>query len=223
MRRCRVRATAPPSTRRGFSGTPASAVAPWSASRPTGGSIEFVETPVANPTSCCFGGPDLATLYVTSARFLLTEAQLRERPHEGAVLAIRPGVRGIEAYRLNPSGKTKSGLFGSFTRNPAFMGYRHADADAEWFTDFLLVGDGSKPFALYRDGRLVMIDIATGMVTGPIDNPLVPPIHTSTEGPALWLAVSRDGKYVVDAAGANPFTTQQPAVFRVYDAELARP
>ncbi len=72
----------------------------------------------------------------------------------------------IEAYRLNPSGKTKSGLFGSFTRNPAFMGYRHADADAEWFTDFLLVGDGSKAFALYRDGRLVMIDIATGMSHG---------------------------------------------------------
>ena len=67
---------------------------------PDGRVDRVIETPVANPTSCCFGGPDLATLYVTSARFLLTEAQLRERPHEGAVLAIRAGVRGTPSCRF---------------------------------------------------------------------------------------------------------------------------
>ena len=53
----------------GFLWKPASAAAPSSASRPTGRVDRVIETPVANPTSCCFGGPDLATLYVTSARF----------------------------------------------------------------------------------------------------------------------------------------------------------
>ena len=67
---------------------------------PDGRVDRVVEVPVANPTSCCFGGPDLGTLYVTSARFLLSEAQLRERPHEGAVLALDVGVRGTPSCRF---------------------------------------------------------------------------------------------------------------------------
>ena len=128
----------------------------------------------------------------------------------------------IEAYRLNPSGKTKSGLFGSFTRNPGFMGYRHADADAESFGNFVLVGDGSTAWALYGNGRMVMIDIATGTITGPIDGPLAPDLGTKT-GAAPVLGVSGDGKYVVQAAAENFDTTQQPAAFRVYDAATGTP
>jgi sugar lactone lactonase YvrE len=43
------------------------------------------------PTSCVFGGADLSTLYITSARVGLTE------PGEldGAVLGIQPGVKGL--------------------------------------------------------------------------------------------------------------------------------
>jgi sugar lactone lactonase YvrE len=67
---------------------------------PDGRVDRIVEVPVTNPTSCCFGGPDLATLYVTSARFSLGPAQLRERPHEGALVAIRAGVRGTPSCRF---------------------------------------------------------------------------------------------------------------------------
>ena len=119
----------------------------------------------------------------------------------------------IEAYRLEPSGTTRSGLFGSLTRHPGFMGYRHVDDNAEWFNDFVLVGDGSKAFGLYRDDRLMMIDVATGQRSGPLE-----PAIASDLGNAPWLAVSGDGRFVVEASGADAFGSQQPAAFRVYDA-----
>lgn len=53
-----------------------------------------IELPVTNPTSCCFGGPDLRTLFVTSARFGLSGEQLARNPAEGAVLAIETGITG---------------------------------------------------------------------------------------------------------------------------------
>jgi sugar lactone lactonase YvrE len=45
---------------------------------------------VTNPTSAVFGGPELRTLYVTSARH-----KLSEEPLAGAVLALDPGVTGL--------------------------------------------------------------------------------------------------------------------------------
>ncbi len=50
-----------------------------------------VRLPVSQPTMCAFGGDALDILYVTSA------AQGREdEPHAGAILALRPGLRGLE-------------------------------------------------------------------------------------------------------------------------------
>jgi sugar lactone lactonase YvrE len=58
---------------------------------PDGRVDRFIELPVINPTSCCFGGADFATLYVTSAAYrLATPAAI-----EGALLALDPGVRGL--------------------------------------------------------------------------------------------------------------------------------
>lgn len=54
-----------------------------------------IELPVTNPTSCTFGGPNRETLFVTSAKFTLSEAQLLANPMEGAVLAARVGTRGL--------------------------------------------------------------------------------------------------------------------------------
>jgi sugar lactone lactonase YvrE len=52
--------------------------------------------PVKNPTMCAFGDKDLDTLYVTSARALMTEAELAEQPLAGALLALtRLGVQGL--------------------------------------------------------------------------------------------------------------------------------
>lgn len=61
---------------------------------PDGRVDRVLELPVTNPTCPCFGGPDLKTLYVTSARFGLSDAQLASNPREGSVLAIAVDVPG---------------------------------------------------------------------------------------------------------------------------------
>jgi sugar lactone lactonase YvrE len=59
-----------------------------------------VRLPVRNPTSCCFGGDGLRTLFVTSARFGLDSDHLAGHPNEGAVLALDAGVAGGRTYRF---------------------------------------------------------------------------------------------------------------------------
>jgi sugar lactone lactonase YvrE len=59
-----------------------------------------IELPVTNPTSAAFGGPDLRTLYVTSARHGLSDEQRAAEPPAGAVLALRPGVGGLPGNRF---------------------------------------------------------------------------------------------------------------------------
>jgi sugar lactone lactonase YvrE len=58
------------------------------------GAVEMIELPVQSPTSCTFGGPDLQTLYVTSARFGMSEAELAARPLEGALTAVQVSAQG---------------------------------------------------------------------------------------------------------------------------------
>jgi sugar lactone lactonase YvrE len=58
---------------------------------PEGALDREVQLPVDQPTACCFGGPDLSDLYVTSARTGLSEAALTARPLSGSVLVL-PGV-----------------------------------------------------------------------------------------------------------------------------------
>ena len=55
---------------------------------------------MTNPTSPVFGGADLRTLYVTSARHRLTLGQLAVEPLAGALLALEPGVRGLPGHRF---------------------------------------------------------------------------------------------------------------------------
>lgn len=62
---------------------------------PDGTIDRIVETPVEQPSSCAFGGSDLATLYVTSAREGLSEAALAGQPQAGGLFAFRPGVSGL--------------------------------------------------------------------------------------------------------------------------------
>jgi sugar lactone lactonase YvrE len=59
-----------------------------------------IRLPVTNPTCPTFGGPGLATLYITSARHKLSPAQLSAEPLAGAVLALEPGVTGQPANRF---------------------------------------------------------------------------------------------------------------------------
>ena len=52
------------------------------------------------PTCPAFGGEDLSTLYVTTARHRLTDEQLAREPLAGAVLQIDVGVTGCPAHRF---------------------------------------------------------------------------------------------------------------------------
>ena len=62
---------------------------------PDGAIDRIVEVPVEQPSSCCFGGPDLATLYITTARESLSDEALAEQPLAGSLLAFEPGVTGL--------------------------------------------------------------------------------------------------------------------------------
>jgi sugar lactone lactonase YvrE len=63
---------------------------------PDGRVDRVIPMPVSQPTSLAFGGPDLATLYVTSARQRLGDADLEREPQAGGVFAFDPGVRGLK-------------------------------------------------------------------------------------------------------------------------------
>lgn len=62
---------------------------------PDGTLERVVQTPVAQPSSCAFGGPDLDILFVTSARDGLSASDLAAQPRAGGLFAFRPGVQGL--------------------------------------------------------------------------------------------------------------------------------
>jgi len=59
-----------------------------------------IRMPFQKPTSVMFGGPDLATLYVTSMRFGLTEAELADQPLAGSLLQLDVGVKGLPEHEF---------------------------------------------------------------------------------------------------------------------------
>lgn len=62
----------------------------------TGSLDEVLSMPVPTVTSCAFGGPDLADLYVTTLCIGLGETDLAEHPGAGSVFCVPGiGVRGI--------------------------------------------------------------------------------------------------------------------------------
>jgi sugar lactone lactonase YvrE len=65
---------------------------------PDGHVTGVVEFPVTQVTSCAFGGDELSELYVTSARIGLTDEQLRQQPHAGALFRFRPDVPGLPEH-----------------------------------------------------------------------------------------------------------------------------
>ena len=62
---------------------------------PDGRIDRVVELPVPRPTCVTFGGSDYSTLYITTARAGLSEAQLAKAPLSGGLFALRPGVKGV--------------------------------------------------------------------------------------------------------------------------------
>jgi sugar lactone lactonase YvrE len=68
---------------------------------PDGRLDRSVRLPVQRPTSCVFGGPELATLYVTSASFDLAPDAAAAQPHAGGVFALDVGERGLPEPRFD--------------------------------------------------------------------------------------------------------------------------
>jgi sugar lactone lactonase YvrE len=62
---------------------------------PDGQQDAVLPVPVSRPTSCAFGGPDLADLYVTTASLGLTDPELAAQPLAGRLLRFRPGPSGL--------------------------------------------------------------------------------------------------------------------------------
>jgi sugar lactone lactonase YvrE len=69
----------------------------WSVRRfsPAGEPLDRIEVPVAKPTSCVFGGPDLSQLFITSASIGLSYEEKAAQPHAGGLFVAEPGVHGI--------------------------------------------------------------------------------------------------------------------------------
>jgi sugar lactone lactonase YvrE len=73
-------------------------VAHWGGARvtrfsPGGERLHAVNLPVPNVTSVCFGGPDLKTLFITTARE--ASADVERYPHAGHLFALESDTRGI--------------------------------------------------------------------------------------------------------------------------------
>ena len=62
---------------------------------PEGAIVRDVRLPVRCPTMPCFGGPELKTIYLTTARQNRPAAELDEQPWAGCVLALDVEVPGL--------------------------------------------------------------------------------------------------------------------------------
>lgn len=65
---------------------------------PEGELLAELPLPVRCPTMPCFGGPDLRTLYITTAREHRPADELAAQPLAGAVLQVRVAVPGLPAH-----------------------------------------------------------------------------------------------------------------------------
>ncbi|WP_296257118.1 MULTISPECIES: SMP-30/gluconolactonase/LRE family protein [unclassified Pseudomonas] len=62
---------------------------------PDGGVDRVIDLPLSHPTSCVFGGPDMTTLFITSARPASDALAL-----DGAVLQMETGITGLNSQRF---------------------------------------------------------------------------------------------------------------------------
>ena len=63
---------------------------------PLGRVDRVLEVPVVNVTNCVFGGKDLKTLFITTARQGLSKEYVKKNPYAGSLFAIDLSIKGIE-------------------------------------------------------------------------------------------------------------------------------
>jgi len=74
-------------------------VARWDPDK--GEKLHHIPLPVANVSSCTFGGDDLEDLYITTAKKGLTEDQLQKQPLAGSLFVVRNcGFKGMPAFEF---------------------------------------------------------------------------------------------------------------------------
>ena len=74
--------------------------AQWAGARlvryaPDGTIADVIKLPISRPTSCAFGGENLQTLYITSARDGLSDAALDRQPMAGSLFALDVETPGL--------------------------------------------------------------------------------------------------------------------------------
>jgi len=70
------------------------------------GAIDLVlDVPVKQPSCVAFGGPDLETLFVTSAKQGMTDKELAEDPLAGHLLIYQTSVQGLPECEYQPDAK----------------------------------------------------------------------------------------------------------------------
>jgi sugar lactone lactonase YvrE len=62
---------------------------------PDGKMDGIIHLPVSRVTMCAFGGPDLRTLYITTAREGMSAEELEREPLAGSLFVAEPGVQGL--------------------------------------------------------------------------------------------------------------------------------
>ena len=62
---------------------------------PNGKVDQIVEVPVESVTNCTFGGENLDTLFITTARWGMTQQRIDSNPLAGGLFSFKPGVKGI--------------------------------------------------------------------------------------------------------------------------------
>jgi sugar lactone lactonase YvrE len=71
----------------------------WNAQ--TGEKLHTIKMPVAKVTSCTFGGKDLDSLYITTAKVELTEEEQKQQPLAGSLFVIdHCGYKGVPAVEF---------------------------------------------------------------------------------------------------------------------------
>ncbi|AQS56957.1 SMP-30/gluconolactonase/LRE family protein [Novibacillus thermophilus] len=64
----------------------------------TGKKLDRILLPASLCTSCVFGGKNLDELFITTARFGISEDELSKQPHAGGLFRVKTNVKGAPTY-----------------------------------------------------------------------------------------------------------------------------
>ncbi len=67
---------------------------------PQGDVDQIIEMPVPNVTSCTFGGKDLKTLFITTAKMGMSEEELSKAPLAGSIFALKTEIQGKPDFKF---------------------------------------------------------------------------------------------------------------------------